>query len=544
MLRVKDLLYLDKNFKDIQIIAGSKGINRVIKDVEILEVPDGIYWAQEGDFIITTGYVFQNDQKGLYHAIEVLNSKKCSGIGIKTGRFLKKLSPEILELANRIGVPLLEIPIQLGYSDLTRPIMSKLLGERSYSSYVFEQFTNNLSSIANQNFDLNNILHLLKTYINMPIFMLSNRYKILNTVQHPTKALERLPVSRMINVIQEHSDQIKFINVPFTYKDENAYYHIFAIKEPEQLLGYLCIIDTSYDQDFLPQYLQLIKETILYLTIWMISNHKDKIQNKSKEDFFLDLLHGNYLNNSELHRDATFYKLDINTKNLVWVISLQESKQEKNSKGKNTGTIMDKARLKAEKYCPDTTFIADDSKLICIHLAQDSGSLLTRDYFARILNTLNDTSSQHTFIAGVSREHDTLQDLKAAYEEALLSCYIGPRVSSMVRGVYFYKDLTVYHLLYEYANHPMMMKIYENTVEKLTSFDQLNGSELLKTLATFIDSDGKIGNAAKKLFIHRNTLYNRLQKITEITGYNPYDSEGRLLLLLNLKFHDIKNIVK
>jgi len=45
--------------------------------------------------------------------------------------------------------------------------------------------------------------------------------------------------------------------------------------------------------------------------------------------------------------------------------------------------------------------------------------------------------------------------------------------------------------------------------------------ELLETLKIFLDKEMSITDSARALFIHRNTLTYRLDRITELTGYNP-----------------------
>lgn len=56
--------------------------------------------------------------------------------------------------------------------------------------------------------------------------------------------------------------------------------------------------------------------------------------------------------------------------------------------------------------------------------------------------------------------------------------------------------------------------------------------ELLETLARFLDHDLSIGDTAKTLFIHRNTLIYRLDRITELTGYNPRRLKGAVYFYL------------
>ena len=44
-----------REFKDCTVIAGHKGINRVIQCVDTMEVPDITPWLQCGELLITTG---------------------------------------------------------------------------------------------------------------------------------------------------------------------------------------------------------------------------------------------------------------------------------------------------------------------------------------------------------------------------------------------------------------------------------------------------------------------------------------------------------
>lgn len=58
-----------------------------------------------------------------------------------------------------------------------------------------------------------------------------------------------------------------------------------------------------------------------------------------------------------------------------------------------------------------------------------------------------------------------------------------------------------------------------------------DGEELQRTFLTYLEENGEMAKTAEKLFIHRNTLSYRLEKIHIITGKNPKN----LLDLLELK---------
>lgn len=59
--------------------------------------------------------------------------------------------------------------------------------------------------------------------------------------------------------------------------------------------------------------------------------------------------------------------------------------------------------------------------------------------------------------------------------------------------------------------------------------------ELKKTIEIFFANDLKVRETAKKLYLHRNTLSYRLDKITRLTGCDPRTFRGAFLLQLALK---------
>ncbi|GAA1700805.1 PucR family transcriptional regulator [Streptomyces yatensis] len=51
---------------------------------------------------------------------------------------------------------------------------------------------------------------------------------------------------------------------------------------------------------------------------------------------------------------------------------------------------------------------------------------------------------------------------------------------------------------------------------------------LLETLSVWLGTGGSAGRSAERLFCHRNTVLNRIGRITELTGWSPDSGEARL----------------
>lgn len=62
----------------------------------------------------------------------------------------------------------------------------------------------------------------------------------------------------------------------------------------------------------------------------------------------------------------------------------------------------------------------------------------------------------------------------------------------------------------------------------LVDHDKVNNSYLVASLEAFLAPDNDISTAANRLYVHVNTLRNRLAKIAELTGANPLDETDRI----------------
>ena len=105
-----------------------------------------------------------------------------------------------------------------------------------------------------------------------------------------------------------------------------------------------------------------------------------------------------------------------------------------------------------------------------------------------------------------------------------------------------FDDFLIYHLLDSGGNAGELENFFQNTVGKLVSFDEENNTDLVKTLEAFFASRGNISSAAKELFIHRNTMMYRLDRIKLILGVDLADPEQLLELNLGLKIMNLLTV--
>ncbi len=86
------------------------------------------------------------------------------------------------------------------------------------------------------------------------------------------------------------------------------------------------------------------------------------------------------------------------------------------------------------------------------------------------------------------------------------------------------------------ASHPDEVNaLYEATVSPLVRYDEHHRTDLVETLATYLELNGNMNATAAKIYAHRHTIAYRLDRIRELTGLDPATSEHRERLGLGLK---------
>lgn len=128
---------------------------------------------------------------------------------------------------------------------------------------------------------------------------------------------------------------------------------------------------------------------------------------------------------------------------------------------------------------------------------------------------------------GISKSSSDLEGMKRAYEEAGKAINIGERLN-IDEKIFEFRKLSVYDYMFQY---PLKTKEeFSDDIYYLIQYDKENNTELTQTLLGFLEYKFNVSETSKALYIHRNTLMNRLNKIRELL-YNEMETMDDLLPL-------------
>lgn len=140
---------------------------------------------------------------------------------------------------------------------------------------------------------------------------------------------------------------------------------------------------------------------------------------------------------------------------------------------------------------------------------------------------------------GVSGPARALTDWPITYQQALQAMQLGQRLKLTNQFVEF-TSLGIYRLLYGLENQTDVRHFAEEIMRPLAEYDQQNRGSLVKTVEAYFGHHGNISQTAESLFVHRNTLLYRMERIQELTHLQLDQANMRLALHLALKLWQLR----
>jgi purine catabolism regulator len=108
-LTVREMLGQEA-MRGTRIIAGAGGLDRVVRRLNVMTVPNIVRWTKQDEFLLTTGYPLPRQPGEFGQLIEQLAANGLAGLGVKLDEYLAEVPADAVELADRAEFPIVVIP--------------------------------------------------------------------------------------------------------------------------------------------------------------------------------------------------------------------------------------------------------------------------------------------------------------------------------------------------------------------------------------------------------------------------------------------------
>ncbi len=142
----------------------------------------------------------------------------------------------------------------------------------------------------------------------------------------------------------------------------------------------------------------------------------------------------------------------------------------------------------------------------------------------KIAKTIADTFSSEFYTKvsiGIGTPVSNIKDLARSYKEAQVALEVG-KVFDTEKNIISYENLGIGRLIYQLPT--TLCEMFLQEVFKKGSLESLD-RETLMTIQCFFENNLNVSETSRKLFVHRNTLVYRLEKIRKLTGLDLREFE-------------------
>ena len=92
------------------VAAGRGGLNKTIQWVHMLDIPDMVEWAREGELLFTTAFGLKDRPELQHTLIPQLVEAGVVGMVVGVGRYFHDIPNVMLQHAEELDVPLITLP--------------------------------------------------------------------------------------------------------------------------------------------------------------------------------------------------------------------------------------------------------------------------------------------------------------------------------------------------------------------------------------------------------------------------------------------------
>lgn len=302
-----------------------------------------------------------------------------------------------------------------------------------------------------------------------------------------------------------------------------------SIWNKEDVLGFIWALEiekslTEQDCLLLKKYAEVVKSKLLQLQA-----RKNQKEERSQE-FFWKLLTNHMQVNTEIMEN--FYLLQITPASLFTVSVFRFEQGITNEKEKQISYL-----LKTSQHLKVLLYTIDRNQLILLtsldNVKRPSHEI--NNFIETFVYNMEKRYGIKSIKPAFSSVYSDYQKISKAYKETLTVLSIKEKFPSDTTNIHSYQNLGIYQLI-DLLLEQRKDEEYENqALQKLDEYDQKYNCNLIETLETYLNKDGNVGEVAKALNIHANTLSYRLKRIYEISEIDLKNPNQKMILYLDLK---------
>lgn len=543
MLTVRDALRLPA-FAEAELVAGDPGLDNEIRRVHIVDIPaPTLNWARGGELLLTSGLSLAEDPDSGIELIARLSQKDMAGLVLSTGHAVDRAPQGMMEEAEALEFPLIEVPEHVPFIDLTEAIFTTIIDEHYSLRAQADEIRRSLMKLVLEGDTLQGVADALASFLSRSIAVESEAFDVLAAARvGPVDEARKRSVAegrtspelaeRLLErgIYDELLEQRRPMRVPPMLDLGMTMDRIVApIIVARRIIGYVWIIAGDRELNELDE-LAIDHAATAAAVLMLKEREVQDAELRLRGDLLDQLLGLSGAPGPDLAERVHKLGFNVNRPYQVMIV------QGRPPAGESQLSLPRKIERWLNQVDGPALVVPRGERVV---VALQSGRPAQGLPLARRLIKSMDHPAQPLRV-GVGDPVGDLKDLNRSYGQAAEAIRVAEELGKPP-AVYSFQSLGMYHWLHHLPEEVLEGNRYLQAVRSLAEHDREQNGELLPTLEAFLNAGGQRSAAAEELNIHRNSLAYRLRRIEDVLDLDPTAPDHQAELTIALRAHRLRS---
>lgn len=269
-----------------------------------------------------------------------------------------------------------------------------------------------------------------------------------------------------------------------------------------------------------------------------------QVERQYKEAFLFDLLYSNLKSNEEIIARGKLWGWDLASPHAVMVMEVEQY-QNVARDNQLVAQLYNMAEIALLDFGMAPILMKRRGTVIAIVAIQGEKLREKKEKVSELIQAIQKRmtpfiASNRAIWFGVGRDYDQPAELFRSFQEAKVAREFC-EIMVLPNQLAYFIELGFSRIIY---NHDLqeLKEFYDETLGELIVYDQEHDTEFVNTLRIYLNNDGDMTETANQLFLHRNTLRYRLNRIEEILDVRLSEVETQLNLVTAFRIQSVKRL--
>lgn len=501
---VEEILTL-KAMSGAYVIAGAEGLNRLVTGINVMEVPDIEAFIKPGEILLTTGFPVHDRPERLIALVPELVNHGLAALAIKPMRYLSHLPEQLIEEADRRHFPIIVMPDHTSFNEVIGAVLAVVLADYGAEPGGAEAIRERLTGVALSGGGLDGIAAALTAALDRDVTIVDRESFVIGGHQAepsggPTAGSPRVGVPE--------ASTARTWAFPITVGGAERG-QIIVAGDGEPTLGQRRLIRQS------------CFAAAMHIAQALASLELDR---KLRILFLEELVTGFYADEPTIQQRSRLFGWDLTGDRVVLLAHCRTELSDSEIAAATRASLPDGSLAWSRGH-----------EVVAIVPTGQRDSPRTG---RRRPPVPMETAWQGALAAGEAQEASVAVGSVAQGPSEIVASHAAAREAIRIaqitgRQVVRHDELVLERLLLSNTRE-VLEAFAESQLGPLMRYDVAGGSDLCGTLEAYLGV-GNGAEAARRLYIHYNTMKHRLQRIAELTHADLHDPRTRLTLALALE---------